>query len=87
MQPKLQVGERRLKSRWHVLSKPVCANAGCVYAAIFGESSALSCHLNAQGEMEAVIQEQRGHQGRITLTAMGILLEGMAARRLESFHY
>lgn len=83
MQPKLRVGERLLKSR----SKPACASASCVYATIFGESSALFCHLCAQGEMEAVIQEQGGHHGRITLTAMGILLEGMAARRLESFHY
>lgn len=46
-----------------------------------------SCHLYSQGEMEVVIQEQGGHKGRITLTTMGILLEGMAARRLESFHY
>lgn len=84
----------QVASRWKALEEPLtcsfepaCANASCVYATIFGESSALFCHLCAQGEMEAVIQEQGGHHGRITLTAMGILLEGMAARRLESFHY
>lgn len=36
--------------------------------------------------MEAVIQEQGSHKGLITLTMVGILPEGMAARRFEGFH-